>query len=151
MQSPFMTQGPEPPVEARADAAGLRPPGRAGGARTVLVAEDDEDVRLLMRTRLDARGYRVVEARDGQETLELARAVRPDIVLMDLQLPRLNGFAVARFLRQTDSLRRVPIIVVSAHDPAKHRNLALAAGCNAYVQKPIDFDQLDGLMLSLLP
>ena len=134
MQSPFMTQNSESPLDAR----------------TVLVAEDDEDVRLLMRTLLGRRGYRVVEARDGQETLDIAKDVRPDIVLMDLQLPRLNGFAVARFIRQTDALRRVPIIVVSAHDPAKHRNLALAAGCNAYVQKPIDFDHLDGLMLSLL-
>jgi two-component system cell cycle response regulator DivK len=146
MQSPFMTQELNPSVDGRVREGELR----AGGAHTVLVAEDDEDVRLLMRTRLNVRGYRVVEARDGQETLELAKDVRPDIVLMDLQLPRINGFAVARFLRQTDSLRRVPIIVVSAHDPAKHRNLALAAGCNAYVQKPIDFDHLDGLMTSLL-
>jgi len=141
-----MTQDSEPHFEARAADA----ESRAGGARTVLVAEDDEDVRLLLTTRLGARGYRVVEASDGQETLELAKVVRPDIVLMDLQLPRLNGFAVARFLRQTDSLRSVPIVVVSAHDPAKHRNLALAAGCNAYVQKPIDFDRLDELMTSLL-
>jgi CheY-like chemotaxis protein len=141
-----MTQELNPSVDGRVREGELR----AGGAHTVLVAEDDEDVRLLMRTRLNVRGYRVVEARDGQETLELAKDVRPDIVLMDLQLPRINGFAVARFLRQTDSLRRVPIIVVSAHDPAKHRNLALAAGCNAYVQKPIDFDHLDGLITSLL-
>jgi chemosensory pili system protein ChpA (sensor histidine kinase/response regulator) len=128
------------------------PTARRGGApRTVLVAEDDPDVRLMLATRLRARGYAVVETGDGQEAVGLAREVRPDIVLMDLQLPRLNGFAVARFVRQTDTLRRVPIIVVSAHDPAKHRNLALAAGCNAYVQKPIDFDQLEGLMTSLLP
>ena len=140
MHSPFMTQESEPPVERHVSV----------GAHTVLVAEDDEDVRLLIRTRLGMRGYRVVEARDGQETLEVAKGVRPDIVLMDLQLPRLNGFAVARFIRQTDSLRQVPIIVVSAHDPAKHRNLALAAGCNAYVQKPIDFDSLDGMILNLL-
>ena len=150
MQSPFTTQESEPPVEGHVREGESRDDARAGGAHTVLVAEDDEDVRLLLRTRLNVRGYRVVEARDGEETLELAKDVRPDIVLMDLQLPRINGFAVARFLRQTDSLRRVPIIVVSAHDPAKHRNLALAAGCNAYVQKPIDFDHLDGLMLSLL-
>ncbi|HVF41588.1 MAG TPA: response regulator [Pyrinomonadaceae bacterium] len=145
-----MKQETEPRAGARAADAELRPPARAGGARTVLVAEDDEGVRLLIATRLEMRGYRVVEARDGQETLELANGVRPDIVLVDLQLPRLNGFAVARFLRQTGSLPRVPIIVVSAHDPAKHRNLALAAGCNAYVQKPIDFDHLDELMQSLL-
>jgi len=104
----------------------------------------------MMLTLLRMRGYKAAEARDGQETLDVACALRPDVILMDLQLPRLNGFAVARFLRQTETLRRVPIIVVSAHDPAKHRNLALAAGCNAYVQKPIDFDSLDGMILSLL-
>jgi CheY-like chemotaxis protein len=119
-------------------------------ASTVLVAEDDEDVRLTMKTLLSIRGYRVIEARDGQETLDLARRHAPDLILMDLQLPRLNGFAVARFVRQTDGLRGVPIVVVSAHDPFKHRNLALAAGCNAYVQKPIDFDSLDRVMVELL-
>lgn len=129
-------------------------PPRGGNAlreaATVLVAEDDADIRLMMLTSLGVRGYKVAEARDGQETLEVARARRPDMILMDLQLPRLSGFAVARFVRQTEALRSVPIIVVSAHDPAKHRNLALAAGCNAYVQKPIDFDSLDGMILSLL-
>src|SRR5215208_600571 len=120
------------------------------GAATVLVAEDDEDIRLLMLTLLRMKGYKTAEARDGQETLDVACGVRPDVILMDLQLPRLNGFAVARFVRQTETLRGVPIIVVSAHDPAKHRNLALAAGCNAYVQKPIDFDSLDGMIISLL-
>jgi len=119
-------------------------------AATVLVAEDDEDIRLMMLTLLRMKGYKAAEARDGQETLDVARALRPGMILMDLQLPRLNGFAVARSLRQTETLRSVPIIVVSAHDPAKHRNLALAAGCNAYVQKPIDFDSLDGMILNLL-
>ena len=119
-------------------------------ATTVLVAEDDADIRLMMLTLLGMKGYKTAEARDGQETYDVARVLRPDVILMDLQLPRLNGFAVARFVRQTEALRGVPIIVVSAHDPAKHRNLALAAGCNAYVQKPVDFDSLDGMILSLV-
>ena len=150
MTSPLTSQ------DAQA-ARGPRPGGELSGgedslgdAPTVLVAEDDADVRLMMKMLLELKGYRVVEARDGQETLDVARERRPDLILMDLQLPRLNGFAVARFLRQTDGLRGVPIIVVSGHDPAKHRNLALAAGCNAYVQKPIDFDTLDALILELL-
>jgi chemosensory pili system protein ChpA (sensor histidine kinase/response regulator) len=130
--------------------AGQAPADAARGATTVLVAEDDADVRLLMLTLLRMRGYKTAEARDGQETLDVALGLRPDVILMDLQLPRLNGFAVTRFVRQSEALRGVPIIVVSAHDPAKHRNLALAAGCNAYVQKPIDFDSLDGLILDLL-
>jgi CheY-like chemotaxis protein len=150
MQFPFTSQDLTPPSDGHVPESEPHAQARDGGAPTVLVAEDDEDLRLMIRTLLGMRGYRVVEARDGQETLEVAKGARPDIVLMDLQLPRLNGFAVARFLRQTDAFRRVPIIVVSAHDPAKHRNLALAAGCNAYVQKPVDFDRLDELMTSLL-
>jgi CheY-like chemotaxis protein len=123
---------------------------RAEQRRTVLVAEDDPDIRLMIGTMMESRGYRVVQAADGQQTLEVARAERPDIILMDLQLPRLNGFSVARFIRQEEHLRKVPIIVVSAHDPARHRNLALAAGCNAFVTKPIDFDRLEELMARLL-
>ena len=140
-----MTEEPFNPPRAAASGHEL-----LRGSSRVLVAEDDADVRLMMKRLLGVRGYRVSEARDGQETLDAARAERPDLILMDLQLPRLNGFAVARFVRQTDGLRDVPIIVVSAHDPAKHRNLALAAGCNAYVQKPVDFDALDDLMVGLL-
>jgi CheY-like chemotaxis protein len=144
---PYITQDStsgHTPADAACEGGALRE------ATTVLVAEDDEDIRLMMLTLLRMKGYKTAEARDGQETLDVACALRPDVILMDLQLPRLNGFAVARFLRQTESLRSVPIIVVSAHDPHKHRNLALAAGCNAYVQKPIDFDSLDGMILNLL-
>lgn len=119
--------------------------------RTVLVAEDDPDVRLLIRTKMEMSGYRVVATADGQQTVEAARDERPDIILMDLHLPRLNGFSVARFIRQQEEgARRVPIIVVSGHDPAIHRNLALAAGCNAFVTKPIDFKRLEELMERLL-
>ena len=141
MSSPYTTQGPS-----------TTPPDRGAlrEATTVLVAEDDADIRLLMTTLLRMKGYRTAEARDGQEALDVARGLRPDVVLVDLQLPRLNGFAVTRLLRQTETLCRVPIIIVSAHDPAKHRNLALAAGCNAYVQKPVDFDSLDGMILNLV-
>jgi CheY-like chemotaxis protein len=145
-----MTQDSPTRPSARPSEDAPRDVGALRVATTVLVAEDDEDVRLLVLTALGLKGYKTAAARDGQETLEVARALRPDVILMDLQLPRLNGFAVARFLRQTDALRRVPIIVVSAHDPAKHRNLAIAAGCNAYVQKPIDFESLDAMMLNLL-
>ena len=147
MTFPPTTQGPP----AACTSEGSTPDGDAlREATTVLVAEDDADIRLMMLTLLRMKGYKTAEARDGQETLEVARGQRPDVILMDLQLPHLNGFNVARILRQTEGFRDVPIIVVSAHDPAKHRNLALAAGCNAYVQKPIDFDSLDGLIVNLL-
>ena len=147
MSLPYSTQDSS---AGRAPADSACEGGTLREATTVLVAEDDGDIRLMMLTLLRMKGYKTAEARDGQETLEVAQGLRPDLILMDLQLPRLNGFAVARFVRQTELLRRVPIIVVSAHDPAKHRNLALAAGCDAYVQKPIDFDSLDGMILNLL-
>lgn len=148
MQIPRMTQDPSTPNPPARDRAGDH--SRTDAAPLILVAEDDGDIRLMMRMLLGMKGYRVVEARDGQEAVDLAREARPDLILMDLQLPRLNGFSVVRFVRQTDGLRDVPIIVVSAHDPLKHRNLALAAGCNAYVQKPIEFDRLEELMAGLL-
>ncbi|HEX6622349.1 MAG TPA: response regulator [Pyrinomonadaceae bacterium] len=116
----------------------------------VLVADDDDDIRLMMKTLLEMKGYRTAMAANGQEAVETAERERPDLILLDLQLPRLNGFAVTRFVRQHDELRCVPIVVVSGHDPARHLNLALAAGCNAYIQKPIDFDQLDDLLVGLL-
>ena len=148
MTSPYCTQD-SPAIHTPADA-----PSEGGALReatTVLVAEDDADIRLMMLTLLRMKGYKAAEARDGQETLDAARLLRPDVILMDLQLPRLNGFAVARFVRQTEELRTVPVVVVTGHDPLKHRKLALAAGCNAYVQKPIDFDRLNELIVSLLP
>lgn len=150
MQSTYTTEDPTAAPAGHAPAETAYEGGALREATTVLVAEDDADIRLMMLTLLSVRGYKTAEARDGQETLEVASVLRPNLILMDLQLPRLNGFAVARFIRQNEALRRVPIIVVSAHDPAKHRNLALAAGCNAYVQKPIDFDSLDGMILNLL-
>ena len=116
----------------------------------VLIAEDDDDIRLMMKTLLEMKGYRTAEAANGQEAVETAERARPDLILVDLQLPRLNGFAVTRFVRQHDELRCVPIVVVSGHDPVRHLNLALAAGCNAYIQKPIDFDELDGVLAGLL-
>lgn len=125
--------------------------GGAEPTRTVLVAEDDPDVQLLIRTKMEMKGFRVVAAEDGPQTVAAARDQRPDIILMDLHMPRLNGFSVARFIRQQEEgARRVPIVVVSGYDPARHRNLALAAGCDAFVTKPIDFDRLEELMDKLM-
>ena len=131
-------------IGANADALSLRTP-------KILVAEDNADIRLMMKMLLCMKGYHVVEASDGQEAMDVARAEQPDIILMDLQLPRLNGFAVARFVRQDERLSKTPIIIITGHDPEKHRSLALAAGCNAYIQKPIDLDNLSELIVSLLP
>jgi CheY-like chemotaxis protein len=113
---------------------------------TVLVVEDFEDNRFMMRRLLEMSGYRVVEAVNGQQAVETAGRERPDIILMDLSLPMLDGLAATRRIREQDVLSRVPIVAVSAHDSADFHTEALAAGCNEYVTKPIDFDHLVQLL-----
>src|ERR1041384_3505746 len=123
-----------------------------GNQPTILVAEDDEDNRLVMKMLLELRGYRVLMTANGHEALTLAERESPDLILMDLRLPQLNGLATARHIRQHErtELRRVPIIALSAYDPSQHRNVALAAGCNDYVTKPINYDQLEHLIKDYL-
>ncbi len=117
----------------------------------VLVVEDFEDNRFMMRRLLEMSGYRVLEAINGEEAVELAHRERPQLILMDLSLPQLDGLAATRRIRQHADLRDVPIVAVSAHDTADFHADALAAGCNDYVTKPIDFDQLEALLNRLLP
>ncbi len=119
--------------------------------QTVMVVEDFEDNRFMMRRLLEMSGYRVLEAINGEEAVQIAERERPDLILMDLSLPLLDGLAATRRIRQSEDLREVPIIAVSAHDTADFHAQALAAGCNDYVTKPIDFDQLESLLTRLLP
>ena len=118
---------------------------------TIMVVEDFEDNRFMMRRLLEMSGYRVLEAINGEEAVEVARRERPGLILMDLSLPLLDGLAATRRIRQHEDLRDVPIVAVSAHDTADFHADALAAGCNDYVTKPIDFDQLEALLGRLLP
>ena len=116
----------------------------------VLVVEDFEDNRFMMRRLLEMSGYRVVEAVNGEQAVEAAVGERPDLILMDLSLPKLDGLAATRRIRQHEALSKVPIVAVSAHDTTDFHADALAAGCNEYVTKPIDFDQLEELLKKLL-
>ena len=123
----------------------------SGGALpVVLVVEDFEDNRFMMRRLLEMSGYRVVEAVNGNQAVEMAESESPDIILMDLSLPLLDGLAATRRIRERNGSGRVPIVAVSAHDSADFHAEALAAGCNEYVTKPIDFDQLVQLLDRLL-
>ena len=124
---------------------------KVGVNQTVLVVEDFEDNRFMMRRLLEMSGYRVLEAINGEEAVEMAERERPGLILMDLSLPLLDGLAATRRIRQHEALRDVPIVAVSAHDTADFHADALAAGCNDYVTKPIDFDQLEALLGRLLP
>jgi CheY-like chemotaxis protein len=116
------------------------------GRPLVLVVEDFEDNRFMMRRLLEMSGYRVVEAVNGNQAVEMATSERPDIILMDLSLPQLDGLAATRRIRSQEGLGKVPIVAVSAHDSSDFHAEALAAGCNEYVTKPIDFDQLVQLL-----
>ena len=120
-----------------------------GASPLVLVVEDFEDNRFMMRRLLEMSGYRVVEAVNGNQAVEAAASQQPDIILMDLSLPQLDGLAATRRIREQQGSRRVPIVAVSAHDSADFHAEALAAGCNEYVTKPIDFDQLVDLLSRL--
>ncbi len=105
----------------------------------------------MMRQLLEMAGYNVLEATDGEEAIELAVAEQPELILMDLSLPKLDGLTATRRIRQHRDLSRVPIVAVSAHDSLGSRTEALEAGCDEYVTKPIDFDQLSSLLNRLLP
>ena len=116
------------------------------GKKLFLVVEDFEDSRFMMRRLLEMAGYRVVEASDGEQAVRIAEETHPVLILMDLSLPKLDGLAATRQIRQKKGLKRVPIVAVSAHDSPESRTEALAAGCNEYVTKPIDFDHLNELL-----
>jgi two-component system cell cycle response regulator DivK len=116
----------------------------------LLVVEDFEDSRFMMLRLLEMSGYRVLEASDGEQAVEVAVRKRPALILMDLSLPKLDGLAATRKLRQNKTMGKVPIVAVSAHDAPESRIEALEAGCDDYVTKPIDFDHLNALVKRLL-
>jgi CheY-like chemotaxis protein len=118
---------------------------------TILVVEDYEDTSLAMRLALESQGYHILEAADGEQAVALASRERPDIILMDLSLPVLDGIAATEQIRARPELRDTIIVAVTGHNEQDFRTRALAAGCNAFVTKPIDFDWLKDLLADLLP
>ena len=117
---------------------------------TVLLVEDTEDNRFMMRRLLEMAGYRVIEAMNGEEAVKLARTESPHLILMDLSLPVIDGLAATRLIRKLPELGPIPIIAVSAHDTSDFQSEAIDAGCNSYVTKPIDFNELEELIAQLL-
>lgn len=107
-------------------------------SKTVLLIEDNEQNRYLVTFLLESGGYRVVSAEEGARGIELARELKPDVILLDIQLPRMDGYAVARALRIIEELRGVPIIAVTSYAMLGDRAKALDAGCTGYIEKPID-------------
>ena len=106
--------------------------------RQILVADDHEDTRIILRHYLEAMGFEVREAHDGAEALEALHAARPDAVVLDIQMPRLDGIAVLREVRQHHELRTLPILALSAHALADEVRQIREAGASAYLSKPAD-------------
>lgn len=105
---------------------------------TLLLIEDSEKNRYLATFLLEEHGYKVFHAPDGPRGIALALELRPEVIVLDIQLPGMDGLAVARALRQLDSMRGVPIIAVTSFAMVGDREKALAAGCDGYIEKPID-------------
>ena len=118
---------------------------------TILVADSDEDTRYLLKSLLEMKGFQVLEAGDGQEAIDTSVIRRPDLLLIQLKLPVVSGFTAIRRIRKHEELRAVPIIAISFNNPSSNRELALAAGCNAHIENPIEFDLLEDLVDQLLP
>lgn len=106
--------------------------------KTVLLVEDNEDNLIIYTTILRFGGYRVVQARDGRAALEAARTVAPDLILMDVSIPYVDGLEVTRRLKSDPATRRIPIIALTAHALPSDRDRALEAGCDGYISKPAE-------------
>ena len=118
--------------------------------RTVLVVDDFADSRLLLRTWFERRGFRVVEAENGLEAINQAETESPDLIIMDMQMPQLDGLSATRRIRDLKSPDYVPIVAVSAYGADQFREQALAAGCDEYVSTPFEPATLEGIIRSLV-
>jgi len=113
-----------------------------GDMATILYIEDNEDNLYMLTRRLRRRGYDVLTARDGEAGVEMAQASLPDLILMDLVLPLIDGWEATRMLKSLPETKAIPVIAVSSHAMSGDREQALAAGCDDYHTKPIEFERL---------
>lgn len=118
---------------------------------TIMVADDTEDARFVLRTFLESNGYRVVEARDRREAVELARKECPDLVLMDLNMPELDGLAaIGRTRACRDACQKVPVLAITDYDTYGIRDTVIEAGGDEYLSKPLNLDYLGRVVHRLL-
>lgn len=117
----------------------------------ILYVEDNEDNIYLLTRRMSRKGFEVLVARDGQEGIDMAVAEEPDLILMDLDLPVIDGWEATRRLKETPGSKHIPIIALTSHAMAGDEEKALAAGCDGYDTKPIDFARLQAKIVGLIP
>jgi len=118
--------------------------------RRILVVEDNKDNMTLITDVLSSLDYEVISAKDGEEGLQVAKAEKPDLILMDLSLPRMDGWTATRQLKADTELAHIPVIALTAHAMIGDRERALAAGCDDYISKPINIRELAGKLTQLL-
>jgi len=106
-------------------------------AQTILIVEDNELNMKLFRDLLEAQGYDIVQTRDGMQALDLARSERPDLIVMDIQLPQVSGLEVTKWIKADDDLKHIPVVAVTAFAMKGDEEKIREGGCEAYVAKPI--------------
>ena len=116
----------------------------------ILVVDDFDDTRLLLRTWLERKGFEVIEAENGHEAVSQAETKRPNLIIMDLEMPELDGLAATRKIRAVKELQKVPVLAVSAYGAEQFRDDALAAGCDEYVSTPFEPEALEKLIRSFV-
>ena len=120
-------------------------------SKRILVVEDQDDNRRILRDLLTASGYELIEAVDGEQGLTAAEQERPDLILMDIQLPGIDGYEVTRRIKANEALRNIPIIAVTSYALSGDDQKAFEAGCDAYVTKPFSPRQLLAKIREYLP
>jgi CheY-like chemotaxis protein len=114
-------------------------------AKTVLIVEDYADIRTMMKFLVERFGYQVTEAANGQEAVESVKRDPPDLILMDLSLPVMDGLTATQIIRKFEGIGKVPIIAVTAYGNSYYRR-AMEAGCDDLINKPLDFDNLEPIL-----
>ena len=118
--------------------------------KKILIVEDDPDIRKVLAMRLEINGYSVIEAEDGEQGLDKIKADKPDLVIMDLMMPKIDGFEACRMIRFDDKYKDIPIIVLSALNEQNEREKAIESGADAYFIKPFDLELLLSKIKSFL-
>ena len=110
--------------------------------KRILVVDDELDMLMVIKLRLEASGYEVVTATDGLEGLNTARRVKPDLIVLDVMLPKMNGYKVSRFLKYDEEYKHIPIVMLTALAGEEDRSTGIETGANAYITKPFETQEL---------
>ena len=117
---------------------------------TVLIAEDSQDTRVMLKRAFELKGYNVIEAEDGSEALEVVNATRPNLIVVDLNMPVVDGLETIKEIRRLEAPgEHVPIVAITAFDVYGMKDAALEIGCNTYLSKPLDMEELDRALIGL--